>query len=285
MSAPSCPPSFDPGPCQPYVPLDEDLICPCAAIDVNVPEQLEMWELMVLHASKRTWLATDGRFTGCCTATIRPCPKRCAPRVGLDAPPMGLGVPAWPAVVQAQPYPLFVNCWACTCRTSECSCAALEEIRLPWLPVRDVLEVKIDGVVVDPSAYRVLPGTNRLVRIDGGRWPTCQSQALEDTETGTWSITFRHGMDLPSEAVPLVAGYACELVKLCRGQDCGLPDGVRVIQRPGVTYAVIDPQKYREAGLTGYSPLDDWIMQLRGGHARERPRLWSHRSRQTAMRG
>jgi len=264
------------------------VVCPCDAIDMNDEADRALWERMLLHASLRTFTATDGRFRGCCEATIRPCPRRvvCGPGGRLPDPgDVSWPWPAFPAMVQAVPEPLLVNCWACTCRQERCSCASLETIRLPWLPVRSVTEVLIDGEILDPSAYTLFPGTNVLGRIDGGTWPTCQDQAKPTTEEGTWSVTFKHGLDLPEDAKDLVAGFACALVKRCKGKPCGLPDGILVVKRPGVEYAVVDPQEYRKQGLTGYRPLDDWIMALRAGHARERPRLWSQFQRPTAMRG
>lgn len=275
------------GPCGPYV-LADEVVCPCDVIDPNDEGDAALWERMLWHASLRTWEATDGRFTGCCETTIRPCRMPVRPRPGLFDPASHLwpwDTPALPMVAQVNPELLLVNCWACTCGLNECGCRRLETIRLPWLPVRSIVEVKIDGVVLDPSAYRLMPGTNVLARIDGEFWPTCQNQALPDTEEGTWSVTFKHGADLPDDGKDLVAGFACALSKRCKGKACGLPDGILVVERPGVKYAVVDPQKYRQEGLTGYAPLDDWIMALRGGHARQRPRMWTQFDQPTAMRG
>lgn len=296
MSDPSPDPACEPtvyGPCGGSYVAVADLVvagsCSCDGIDVNDEADAALLETMLAHASRRTFTATDGKFTGCCTSTIRPCRRICTPqqanRLRLYPAEWMAYVPAVPMLVSFLPSPTFVNCWACSCNLDPCSCTRLETIRLPWLPVREVTEVKIDGVVLDPTIYRQMPGTNVLARLDGERWPVCQDQSLEDTEAGTWSVTFRHGLDLPPEGKDLVAGFACELAKRCKGAACSLPNGLRVVRRPGVEYAVIDPLDYRKEGLTGYMPLDDWIMQLRGGHARTRPRLWSQFKRPTAMRG
>lgn len=280
-----CPPSLADGPCQPYA-APVAPTCPCDAIDVNVPDDLALWTRMIDHATRRLFRCTDGRYRGCCTATIRPMGRRCSPKL-CTAWETDLSIERswWPSLpmlagMDDAGMPLFVNCWA-----DAGPLPRLETIRLPWLPVRDVLEVKIDGVVLDESAYKLMPGTNVLARIDGGTWPRANNQALDDTEPGTWSVTFRHGMDLPTDAQDLVLGFACQLVKRCKGQACSLPDGLKVLTRPGITYAVVDPLEYRKAGLTGYVPLDDWIMELRGGHARERPRMWTQFTEPTAMRG
>lgn len=282
----ACPPSLADGPCQPYADASKTPACPCDGLDLNLEPDRILWERMIDHATRRLFRATDGRFRGCCTATIRPMGRRCSPGLGRAwASDLSIERSWWPSLPMLAGFedngmPLFVNCWADTCDGSR-----LETIRLPWLPVRDVLEVKVNGEPLDESAYRLLPGTNVLARVDGQPWPTQQNQALEDTEVGTWSVTFRHGMDLPSDAQDLVTGFACELAKRCRNVACSLPDGLKVLSRPGITYAVVDPLEYRSKGLTGYLPLDDWIMELRGNHARERPRLFTMFDQPTAMRG
>ena len=44
-----------------------------------------------------------------------------------------------------------------------CGCQPLDTAPLPGHPVREIIEVKIDGVVVDPTTYR-LDGRRKLVR-------------------------------------------------------------------------------------------------------------------------
>lgn len=284
------------GPCTPYLDAASAaaLGCVCVDFDINDEANEAVYEAALGWASRRVFMATNYFFSGVCTAKIRPCrPQPMIPGLwpGGSGYPIAPGLPGWLPTELADQYPaalpvfagfdlgggpLFVNCWACTCGLDACSCGFASVVALPWVPVRDVTEVKVDGVVLDPAVYRLRPNTNLLARVDGTRWPwLCQNQDEDDSHVGTWSVTFRHGIDLPPEALPLVGMYACELAKACKGQPCGLAPGVRIVSRPGVAYddVVYDPA-WREKGLVGFGPLDDWIVELRGGHTTITPRIY-----------
>jgi hypothetical protein len=183
-------------------------------------------------------------------------------------------------VVDDAPAPVLVNLWACDCALDPCSCGPHRDaIVLPYRPVCEVVEVKVDGEVFTDWS---LVGA-RLYRTDGLPWPSCQGDG-PDTEPGTWSVTFTHGEGVPSEGRPFIADYACQLAKRACKKPCDLPDGIRVVNRPGATYAVMD-YEHRKANLTGYTPLDDWLVSILGGvkRAREYPRIWTRgRSRRPA---
>lgn len=267
----SCGPDWLPA--QPYA-TEDDLLCECAAIDFDD----DVWAWAILAASRRVYEVTMGAFPGCMTSRIRPCRRFCrttAERLSL----MGLYAkgrlpPALPYIVDDGPAPVLANLWACECGLDPCTCTKLDALVLPYRPVNDVLEVKIDGVVF--TDWQLVGA--RLYRTDGRPWPTCNDTTKPDTEAGTWSVTESWGTSLPPEGAPLVAAYACELAKMACKKKCDLPDGVRVISRPGVEYAVVD-YRWRQDVLTGYPPLDDFLNVLLGGprRARENPRLWTRR--------
>lgn len=267
-----CDPSWLPA--QPYADEDDLLCVTCEGVDFAS----DVWAWAVIYASRRVFDATGGKYPGCMRSKIRPCRRVCNTltefnryRGLLNGEHM---LPAIPYVVNDAPAPTLVNCWACACDSDPCHCTHRSVFSLPYRPVGEVTEVLIDGEVFTDWT---LEG-HRLYRTDGEPWPTCNDPE-PDTEPGTWSITFSHGLGIPDDARPLVAAYACELAKRACHAECDLPDGVRVISRPGVEYAVLDTV-YRDHRLTGYQPLDDWIILDLGGlhRAREHPRLWtSHR--------
>lgn len=120
-------------------------------------------------------------------------------------------------------------------------CEPVSSIRLAGYPVRSIVQVKIGGDVVDPSLYR-LDGNRYLVRMrdpstpdQNAFWPSCDIQNLPDTEPGTFSITYRYGVDPPQIAVMAAAALACELWKASGGIECQLPTGVRRSVRQGLT--------------------------------------------------
>lgn len=255
------------GGCSERVTVDDVRAC-CAGIDGVADETVGV---AVAEALYQFDLATDFAFRGVCSATIRPCRVAAVCGGGTRGAEM-LGQ-VWPLDL---PLPIpgpggLVGSWPCSCSTAACSCTRLDALRLPFLPVREVTSVKVDGAELDPADWRLLPGTNLLVRADGSPWPTAQDPLAEDTEPDTWSVTFVYGFDLPPGAGRRVAGFACELARACSGMPCSLPERARLQRKGDVEYVVYD--NYREQGLTGYPPLDDWIANRRGGRARIRPSL------------
>lgn len=264
------------GPCAPYLTAEEAAGF-CSDCTLPAPEApgydaaVAELEAALLWASRRVFMATGYRFFGECSAVIRPCRKGCSGLPASLSIPSDWPYPAWPVPIGAEGY---VNVWACGCSAGDpCSCTSWDRLPLPYLPARSVTDVTIDGTALDPGAYRVVAEA-WLERIDGEAWPVCQDVGAPLTEVGTWGYTLSHGLDLPPEGLPLVSAYACELLKSCAGGECALPAGVRVVSRDGVEFAVAEPSEFRELGLTGFGPLDDWIMLLNGGHVTEPPRIY-----------
>ncbi len=120
-------------------------------------------------------------------------------------------------------------------------CEPVSRVELAGYPVREIVQVKIGGDVVDPTLYR-LDMNRYLVRMRDSEnvnawWPSCDIQNLPDTEPGTFSITYRYGIDPPQIGHMAAAALACELWKATPsgGGDCQLPVGVRRSVRQGLT--------------------------------------------------
>ena len=147
----------------------------------------------------------------------------------------------------------------------------------PWVPVAEVRLV-VDGEVVPAVEYAVddeqyLVG---LTAADGTqrRWPCCQRLDLEDTEPGTWSVTFAWGGLPPDGGVRAAAALGCEMLKAASGDKaCRLPKRVTSIVRQGVTVAVLDPLTLFADGATGLPEVDLWLGSLRFGRAHRPSRL------------
>lgn len=142
--------------------------------------------------------------------------------------------------------------------TNECGdrtgCPPLSVVRLAGYPVREILEVKIDGVVIPETpgldagdgihfgGWRLdrwrrltrmaIPGPPEVI---DQMWPSCQDLSLEDTQDGTFSIKYLHGMDPPPLAQQAAAALGCQLYQACAGGDCVLPAGVTRVDRQGIT--------------------------------------------------
>jgi len=166
-----------------------------------------------------------------CPVTVRPCKPACAGGSYFVAPVTGpAGSPFWPTVRNGQ----WLNIWCG--HQSSCECVAVEELVLPG-PVGAIVEVRIDGTALDPSAYRVDNG-NHLVRHDGGKWPACQDFNLPAGEDGTFTVTYYHG-STADILVRYAAGVlATEWLAALQNRDCRLPAGTTAIVRQGITIEV-----------------------------------------------
>lgn len=206
---------------------------------------------------------------GGCPVTIRPCRQRCTPTTWRTYPAVwgGYGSSPW--------FPVYAGGnWlniACGLHLGGCGCTTIHQLDLP-LPVGSIEEVKVDGAVLDPSAYRLDSG-GRLLRIDGEGWPLCQDMEAADTEVGTWSITYTQGIPVDG-----LGAYACgvlagEFAKACGGGKCRLPAGVQTVARGGVTMT-LTPGVFPD-GRTGIHEVDAWLDRYNPHRLRSAPTVWS----------
>jgi len=196
------------------------------------------------------------RAFGVCSLVVRPCRADC-----LDSSYSTFwGRGPWPNPQLVGGSWTNVSCGFCK-DTCSCSGSALSTLRLPG-PIGAVTEVLIDGVVLDPSAYRV-DNRSILVRLDGGVWPRCQDMASPTTTAGTWSVAYERGREVPVGGQVAAGLLACELAKaICRDSSCALPQRVQTITRQGVTMAMIDNGLGIEKGQTGIWAIDSWVSSI-----------------------
>lgn len=176
------------------------------------------------RAITRLWEWTNRRF-GNCPVIYRPCSQACG------------------------------TC-GCYCR---CRCCEANEIILPG-PVFEPIEILVDGEPLDLSMVRV-DNYNRLVRMDGERWPSCQNLSAEGGyDENTFQITYIQGEEVPPGGA-LVAGIlASEYAKaMCSDDSCRLPKRVSTVSRQGMTIAMLDDFTKLAVGFTGIWEIDDWI--------------------------
>src|SRR5690606_2001065 len=213
--------------------------------------------------------ALSGRQFGLCTRTVRPCRAECFGNV-VPSPdwwiPGGFTYPQ-PALIGGQWYNL--TCGDCS---GGCSCSVVSEVVLPG-PVHDSIQVKIDGVVQDPSTYR-LDDRRLLVRL-GASWPICNNLNLADTEVGTWSVTFRTGVEVPLLGQLAVAELATEIAKfLACDAGCVLPKPIQSITRQGISVSLLDPNEVFADGKLGLYFCDLFIQTYNPNKLRRRSRAY-----------
>lgn len=127
-------------------------------------------------------------------------------------------------------------------------------------PVGKVVEVRLSGVVLDPSKYRV--EGNQLRRLDGDGWPTTTDMTLPLGE-GEFEVTYYRGRRPGPAFIWAVGQLAAELYLAMHpernGKKCRLPDSVTAVVRQGVTYEV-NPGIFAN-GLTGVKEIDAVLRQ------------------------
>lgn len=196
----------------------------------------------VAMATEILW-AKSGRQFDVCTVTLRPCRDECFD-VGWGDSWSEWGT-TWP-----RPY-LYQGQWfnlACGSCRGGCSCTQLSTFTLEQ--IASIEAIKINGVTLDPASYVVYD--HRLVVRTDGLWPLCNDLTKADTETGTWSVTARIGVDPPVLGQRALGELALQLALACVGDlNCELPSTVQQVVRQGVTLTMFDPTLMYADGKLG----------------------------------
>lgn len=150
-------------------------------------------------------------------------------------------------------------------------------------PVRSILEVKIDGVVIPANEYE-LRANRELVRMrvnsttqstERTGWPTSQVQDLPDTEPNTFSITYTYGADCGdggrSACLKLAEMYACSNL----GDKNRYPERMTNLSRQGVSVQVASVVDIMKQGGTGLYEVDLWLQTVNPSKQRQRSLVWS----------
>jgi hypothetical protein len=207
-------------------------------------------------ATELLWRLTAGRY-GECSELVRPC------RMDCGNPP--------PAFDRLGGRRITITCGC----AGPCGCGGqVYEVSLPG-PVIQVDAVKVDGVLLLASAYRVDDG-KRLVRVDGKPWPACQRLDLADSEQGTWSVAYTRGRPVPAGGMRAAAALSVEIWKACSGdKSCRLPQRVQQIVREGVTMTLLDPLEYLDKARTGLVDVDLWLAAVNPHGQRSPSNVWT----------
>lgn len=234
-------------------------------------------------ASQVLYELSGRRFSGVCETTARPCRVDCD--CGLQVLSRGHVIGPWDW--GSNSWFWLGASWGCG-DNNPCGCLPLSRVLLSGYPVREITEVKIDGAVVDPTTYR-LDERRWLTRVRDPaepdtvlQWPSCQALDLPDTESGTFSVTYRYGMDPPIVAQHAAAELACQFFRLCSGaDDCVLPANVSRTTRLGVTTeraSVMNwfySRRLEKGWQTGLPTVDAFLSTYATQGLQRRPMTWS----------
>lgn len=264
----------------PSVPTDPDggvLWGPCsswtdpASIDevCSLPESSSPFEVINLlteaaaSASQILWGLSGRQFSGTCQKTVRPCSTGCM--CGVQVLSRGHVVTPWT---------WGGNSWYCDGRP--CGCSSVSEIKLSGYPIRDIVQVTIDGDVVSDDEYFVRDH-RYLARKNGAQWPSCQRMDVGNDEDGSFAVTYTYGQSPPQIGRLAAAQLACQLFKATTGaDDCVLPSGARRVTRQGIT---IDATFFNrdEDGkwATGMPFVDGFLAAVNPSGIVRRPTVWA----------
>lgn len=226
------------------------------SMDADMKERAEMLAWMMLQR------LTGGRLS-LCPVTVRPCTGRCYGEWG--------------------PY-IYEGRWynGCGHSANACACGAfLSQILLPGGEVSGPVTVKVNGVTLSPTAYRI-DGGNLLVRQDGDVWPLTQDMSIPLGQPGTMSVTYYQGVG-PDAALSYAAGLlAIEWYKNFTGKQCALPSMTTQVVRQGLTIAL---PAYMET--SGIREVDEIVANYNPHRLTQRTRVVSpdtySRSRQRTV--
>lgn len=267
------------GPCTPWADSQDVWSC-CGQPMTTIGEGSSETECPVdmsqfaMEASQVLYELSGRQFSGACERTVRPCGQEWC---GFQVLSRG-HIVGWDG-----------SWWGSNGR-SACGCRHLSRVQLSGYPVRDIVEVKIDGDVVDPDTYR-LDERRWLSRVRDPAepdtvllWPRCQHLDLDDTQDGTFSVTYRYGQDPPLSGQAAAAQLGCELYKACSGQSCALPTGTTRINRQGIVIERLAFAAWafnRGSGSqapgwhTGLPLVDAFLGEVNATAMKRRPTIWS----------
>lgn len=266
--------SSDVGPCLEWVTAAD-----VAAVCESVGTDYSVFDNYALMASQALYELSGRQFSGVCgPVTVRPCVPSCSCWFPGSLAFWYSGGGGWwgnaaywiagggggVAAVQ-------------DCGSGGGCCGSLSRVKLAGYPVQQITEVKINGVAIDASNYR-LDGNKWLTYLndaDGNpqRWPGCQNLARADTEEGTFSVSYTHGIDPPLLGQEAAAQLACALAST--GAECGLPAGTSKVTRLGIQIEMLSNAKGIPISFASIPLVQLFLQTYNPAGLRRRSAAWS----------
>jgi hypothetical protein len=187
--------------------------------------------------------------------TVMPCARTCvAPYSYQNGHSL---MPFHPVLLESGAY---ANCYC----AAGCGCSRANYVSLTP-PVGRIDEVKVDGVVLAPTAYHVEDG-NRLVRLDGRGWPSCAGP--------NFTVTYLNGHPVDELGEYIGGLLALEYLNAMTPKGkCRLPANVTTVTRQGISME-LSTGMFPD-GTTGIKEVDTYLMQWNPYGLRTRPEVYS----------
>lgn len=162
--------------------------------------------------------------------------------------------------------------WPAITTTEEVDLAGgQQDVVLHGRPVREVLSVALDGVIMPTDEYTLV--NKHRVRI-------LQTLPYKTFWCGnshhTIAVRYSYGSPPPMQLDTAINVLAEELDLANSGSDeCRLPERVTSISRQGISLTLVDPKEYFEKGETGIPEVDVALATFNPTRARRPVRVYS----------
>jgi len=260
MTMPPLDPCATEGICEPWATLD-DFCGPAVTDFLSEPCSYDNGAIILQNAlniaMQTVFNKTLRKYTGCCLGTYYLC-RTCEP----CATPSGCGSTyngfSHPEIIDGIIYNCKSSCGSCRKQNKYCWCDNYDTVEIPIPYFHSIFEVWDNGVLLDPSAYKIING-NVLVRIDGQNFSgECSDVAKEYNEVGSGVVIRAYaGLRPPEDLVDAMLEYAYQIALRCVNEKrCKLPE--RFTIKEGIPF--YDQNHWVKDGLTGWDKLDALII-------------------------
>ena len=250
-------PTTQGGPCSMWADINAIPDCCSGLAD---PIDVALITSAMVASSEVLYFASGKQYAGSCERTVRPC-KQNSCGCGYQVLSRGHLV-GWNG-----------DCWG----GYACGCTPLSRVKLAGYAT-EIVEVKIDGIVIDPGEYR-LDEHKWLTRMNGSRWPNCQALDRDDDEDGTFSVEYIYGKTPPELGRLAALALACEIYKSCPesgAAECALPTGVTRVTRQGITIErTFMSRDQHGVWRTGIAAVDLFLNDVNPAGLSRRGTVWS----------
>lgn len=164
----------------------------------------------------------------------------------------------------------WINTLPCGC-SSGCGHASKANALLLPTSVAEVLEVWVDGTMLDPSEYRM---AGRFLIRREGVWPQRQDMDRDYlTEPETFAVSYRPGRPLGPMGERALGVLVKEFLRACVGsKKCTLPANVQTLSRQGVQFNV--ERDGLANGVMGIRDVDFYVSTINPHHLKQAPAVY-----------
>jgi hypothetical protein len=248
--------------CTPWAAMtDVGAACTVTPGVVDADVQTNILTLSLQAASDTLFRLSGSQFAGSCADTVRPQARLLGrdhgrPVRSYQGPLWGNGsfMYGWSGAGAWWPFNGTTN------QEELSDGGLLPSIDLGVYPLTGIIQVLIDGAVVDPTTYAI-HDDRHLVRLGveaspgsdvNPGWPYSQLMDLDSSNVNTFEVTFTYGVPPPPSGVMACAELGWQLyLSQTNNALCKLPARTTHITRQGLSAVLLDPLALANEGRTG----------------------------------